>query len=129
VRSLVFNLRSSCAVGIVSLFVLFLTAAAPHRVHHFFEKVSLPKAENHFHAHHHHAGDKGHSHGDDHEPPQPQQSDCAMQSVAQNSHLASAQLIEVPFLQISLARNYDRGVIATKSFNPSPFSQRAPPAA
>jgi hypothetical protein len=123
------NIRSICTVGIVSLFVLFLTASTPHRVHHFFEKVSLPKAENHSHAHHHHAADKGHDHGDDRESPPPQQSDCAMQSAAQNGHLASVQFIEVPFLQISLARNPDRGVIATKSFNPSPFSQRAPPAA
>jgi hypothetical protein len=52
-----------------------------------------------------------------------------MQSVAQNSHLASAQLIEGPFLQTSVARNPDHGVTATGSFNSSPFSQRAPPTA
>jgi hypothetical protein len=46
-----------------------------------------------------------------------------MQSVAQNAHLSSPELVEVPFLQISLPRNPNRGVSATGSFNPSPFSQ------
>jgi hypothetical protein len=31
---------SFCAISIVSLFVLFLTASTPHRVHHLFENLS-----------------------------------------------------------------------------------------
>jgi hypothetical protein len=127
VRSLVLNLRSSCAVGIVSLFVLFLVASAPHRVHHFFEKLPFPVAETHSHAHDHPTSDTSQSHGQDHESRQPQQSDCAMQSVAQNSHVSSAQLIEIAFLEISSAQKADHRVVISTSFNPSPFSQRAPP--
>jgi hypothetical protein len=131
VRSVVFNLRSGCAVGIVSLFVLFLAASAPHRVHHFFEKLPAPAAETHSHAHDHHhpAGDRGHSHGHEGESSDSQQADCVVQSVAQQSHITSVQLIEVPFLEVSSARNVDHRVIISASFNPSPFSQRAPPAA
>ena len=110
------NFRSICASGIVSLFVLF-------------EQSPLPFAQKHFHAHDHDAGDKNQNQGRDHESPKPRHSDCAVQSVAQNTHLSSVQLIEVPFLEISLTRIADPKVIASTSFNPSPFSQRAPPTA
>jgi len=132
VRSLGFNLRSSCAVGIVSLFVVFLAASAPHRVHHFFEKLPFPVADTRSHAHDHHhdqVGDKGHSHGHERESSEPQQADCVMQSVVQQSHLSSVQLIEVPFLEVSSVPKAAHRVIISASFNPSPFSQRAPPAA
>jgi hypothetical protein len=121
VRTAFRNFRSICGLGIVSLFVLFLTASAPHRVHHFFEQSQFPVA------HDHDAADKPHSHGQD--SPKPQQSDCAVQSVAQNSHISSVQLIAVPFLEIALAYKPDPGIIASSFFDASPFSQRAPPAA
>jgi hypothetical protein len=120
VRSLGFNLRSSCVVGIISLFVLFIAASAPHRVHHFFEKLPFPVAETHSDGHDHHAGDER-------ESSEPQQAGCVMQSVAQQSHISSVQLIEGPFLEVSSAQNADHRVVISASFNPSPFSQRAPP--
>jgi hypothetical protein len=127
-RAVFRNLRSICASGIVSLFVLFLTVSAPHRVHHIFEQPP-PVAQKYFHGHDHEAGDKDHSRGHDHESPNPRHSDCALQSVAQNTHISSAQLIEVPFLEIALVRNPDRRIVASSFFDASPFSQRAPPAA
>jgi hypothetical protein len=45
VKSCSTYLRSSCALGIVSLFVLFLISSAPHRVHHLLENVPAPKSE------------------------------------------------------------------------------------
>jgi hypothetical protein len=123
VRTAFRNFRSICALGIVSLFVLFLTASAPHRVHHSFEQPQFPVA------HDHDAADKAHSHGHDQDSPKPQQSDCAVQLVAQNSHVSSVQLIAVPFLEIALAHKPDLGIIASSFFDASPFSQRAPPAA
>jgi hypothetical protein len=132
VRRLRFNLRSSCAVGIVSLFVVFLTVSAPHRVHHFFEKLPFTVADTRSHDHDHHhveAGDKRHSHGEERGSSEPQQTDCVMQSVAQQSHLSSVQLIEVLFLKVGSAPNPYHSAIILASFNPSPFSQRAPPAA
>ena len=81
------------------------------------------------HGHADDAADAAHSHVPDHDLPKPQHSDCAIQSVAQNSHISSAQLIEVPFLEIALAHKPDPGIVAISFFDASPFSQRAPPAA
>ena len=62
--------------------------------------------------HDHDADDSDHSHGQDHDSPKPLHSDCALQSVAQNSHISSAQLIEVPFLEIARPRDPDRRIVA-----------------
>jgi hypothetical protein len=132
-RSFGFSLRAGCAVGIAFLFVLFLAASAPHGVHHFFEKLSFPVGATHSHAHeghhHHESGNKGHSDGQERESPEPQQADCVIQSVAHQSHISSVQLIEIPFLEVSSAPDADHRVFISALFNPSPFSQRAPPAA
>ena len=126
VRTAFRNFRSICALGIVSLFVLFLTASAPHRVHHFFEQPQFPVAHEH-------------AHDDRRRDSQPRAmitirlspntATARSQSVAQNSHISSAQLIEVPFLEIALAHKPDPGIVASSFFDASPFSQRAPPAA
>lgn len=129
VRTVFRNCRSICAVGIISLFVLFLTASAPHRVHHIFEQSAFPAEDTHAHANDHDLDDATHSHGQDHDSPKPLHSDCALQSVAQNSHVSSAQLIEVPFLEIARPCDPDRRVAAASFFDASPFSQRAPPTA
>jgi hypothetical protein len=36
------HLRSACAIGSVSFFILFLAASQPHRVHHLFENLYAP---------------------------------------------------------------------------------------
>lgn len=36
--------RSVCAVGIIFVSVVFLTASAPHRVHHLFENLPTPRS-------------------------------------------------------------------------------------
>ena len=118
-----------CALGIVSLFVLFLTASAPHRVHHFFEQPQFPVADKHSHGHDHDTAGAADRQAADHDSPKPQHSDCAIQSLAQNSHVSSVQLIEVPFLEIALAHKPDPKIVASSYFDAAPFSQRAPPAA
>ena len=123
------NFRSICALGIVSLFVLFLTVSAPHRVHHFFEQPQFPVAESIPTATIMTPPTRLTATATDHDSPKPQHSDCAMQSVAQNSHISSVQLIEVPFLEIALAHKPDPRIVASSFFDASPFSQRAPPAA
>jgi hypothetical protein len=50
VKRIDYNFRSACALGIISCFVLFLTASAPHRVHHLFEN---PQADEVTRAHTH----------------------------------------------------------------------------
>ena len=128
-RAVFRNLRSICASGIVSLFVLFLTVSAPHRVHHIFEQSPFPFEHTPSHANDHNADDATHSQGQDHNSPKPLHSDCALQSVAQNTHISSAQLIELPFLEIACLCNADHRIVASSFFDASPFSQRAPPAA
>jgi hypothetical protein len=54
-RAVVPNIRSICAVAVISLFVLFLTTSAPHRVHHLFENLShsgkvLKQQASHIHS-------------------------------------------------------------------------------
>ena len=41
------NFLSACALGIISCFVLFLAASAPHRVHHLFENLPKPHGQDH----------------------------------------------------------------------------------
>lgn len=41
-KNVSFTSRSNTALAIVGLFVLFLTASAPHRVHHLLENISFP---------------------------------------------------------------------------------------
>ena len=44
------HLRSTCSLGIIASFVVFLAASAPHRVHHLFENLPKPHGHDH-HAH------------------------------------------------------------------------------
>lgn len=204
-RTVVRNVRSVCAVAVISLFVLFLTASAPHRVHHLFENLSHSAkvleqqafhdpadihplavskldtgARKHAHQVHHptknghdrrgHKHHYGHfssadnhkySHGDWHDrkpeypigraspdhgdtplsgiplsanPPRDDghhdtsaQTVCLLQSAAQHSHIARAQLVPIPFFRPESQERTDHSLLGFSTFNPSPFSQRAPP--
>jgi hypothetical protein len=107
--------RKSLAGANAFFLLYFLAASAPHRVHHSLEQVPSPSSE-----------DAGHTH--DHTPPQSKQSDCAIQSATQHAHLSSVELVEMPFLEFTVGRNHAGPIIARSFFNPSPCSQRAPPA-
>lgn len=102
-----------CLAAVNIFFLLyFLAASAPHRVHHSLEQVPSSQDTDHTH---------------DRTPATPGQNDCVVQSVAQHAHLSSAQLIEIPFREFSVAPHRARGGVDTSSFDASPFSQRAPP--
>ena len=139
-----YNFRTSCALGIISCFVLFLTASAPHRVHHLFE--NLPKTHDQDdHAHpsiqsvttsavDHDADDDEHSapaHAgathDDQNHDGTAQTVCLLQNAGQHSHLSNAQLVEMTFLSIQSEERPDGSSFLLSRFNPSPFSQSAPP--
>jgi hypothetical protein len=141
VRTVFRNFRSTCSVGIVSLFVLFLAASAPHRVHHLFENLR----KTHVRDHHIHpstqSGARGHTHGDAHSAG-PLHADtthddqnhdgttqtiCLLQGAAQHSHLSAAQPVSIIFLKVEFEERLDRLLLLLSPFNPSPFSQRAPP--
>jgi hypothetical protein len=107
--------RKSLAAANAFFLMYFLAASAPHRVHHFLEQVPSPSSHDT-------------DHTPDHTPPQPKQSDCAVQAAAQHTHLSSVQLVRASFLEFAVARDQARGATRTSFFNPSPCSQRAPPA-
>ena len=120
------NRRSHAATVYAAAFVFFLLYTAPHRVHHFFEQAPLAPDEHHGHAR---SSDPGTTHEHDHEgnSPHPRRSDCAAQMAAQSTHFASPPLIEFPFSTFACARAELVEAGWAASFNPSPFSQRAPP--
>ncbi len=192
------NLRSTCALGIISCFVLFLAASAPHRVHHLFEnlpwtdqaadaeayKTANPPLliassqtvgfEDHnypFHGHRKSLAEHG-SHGQVHgnhldhvagnnhhggqdragddsdaneQPTEPDiplransphddahhdksaQTVCLLQAAAQHSHLSAPLFIDVVFLSAEPEKQPEVTFHRLSLFNPSPFSQRAPP--
>jgi hypothetical protein len=145
VKKIDYNFRSTCSLGVISSFVLFLAASAPHRVHHLFENLAKTHSQDH-HAHpsiqlgitsavDHDADDDEYSgepaHAgtthDDQNHDGTAQTVCVLQSAAQHSHLFNAQLVEIAFLGIETEEHPDRSAFRLSPFNPSPFSQRAPP--
>jgi hypothetical protein len=112
-------------------FLFFLISSEPHRVHHFFEESQLTKAKNV------NSDDRQNSTheaaGQDHnrvpQAPARNSGECAVLSLAQNAHGFTAPVIALPFQTVACAHAADLTVFSTVSFNPCPFSQRAPPLA
>ena len=139
------NFRSTCSLGIISCFVLFLAASAPHRVHHLFENLPKPHgqdrhthppsqsdATDHSHSDHRadaHSADPLHADAphDDQNHDGTAQTVCLLQSAAQHSHLSTAQAVSIVFLKVEFEEQLYRLPLWLSPFNPSPFSQRAPP--
>jgi hypothetical protein len=111
---------------VAAAFLFLLLYSAPHRVHHFFENASSAKARNpspldvsaHNHDHDHHGA-----------PQQPltNSAGCAVLSLAQNAHAFMPALLTLPVHAVAWDRAAELTVFSTACFNPSPFSQRAPP--
>jgi hypothetical protein len=109
-------------------FLFFLIVSAPHRVHHFFEQI--PSAETARASQiqvHEHGGSTHHSHDNDRNRRSTTQPDCVVLSISQNAHAAIVHTIAFAVLQYAVARDLDGPVVSAWSFNPAPFSQRAPP--
>jgi hypothetical protein len=111
---------------VAAAFVFFLAASAPHRVHHFFEQFPAPAGQDIAHAHEH-ADGAHHSHHDHHNPKPKQQNDCVVLSVAQNAHASLVQVFDFAVISSAVVRRGESPTTSVSSFNPSPFSQRAPP--
>jgi hypothetical protein len=111
-------LRRFTALASCSLFLLFLSVSQPHRVHHFFEGL-------------HHLHDETQVDSDNHDHGQnrtkPAQTDCAVQSAAQNCHLGQAELVELPFVESHLESFHPQTSQWVDLFTAFPFLQRAPP--
>jgi hypothetical protein len=114
-------------LSIVAAFGFFLAASAPHRVHHFFEQ--FPAAEHSVAAEqtHDHTDTTEHSHSDHHKRPTSKPADCFVLSVAQNAHASLVQTFAFVAVEHAVTHQVDPAITEASSFNPSPFSQRAPP--
>jgi hypothetical protein len=116
-------------LSIAAVFGLFLASSAPHRVHHLFER--LPAADHSASATraHDHAEGAEHSDSNQHKRTTSQPTDCFVLSIAQNAHVTLVQTFAFVAVESPFTFQGDQAIRETASFNPSPFSQRAPPLA
>jgi hypothetical protein len=110
--------RRCIALTLSSLFLLFLNLSQPHRVHHFFEGLGHTHDETQ-------VDSESHDHGQD--QTKPAQTDCAIQSVAQNCHLGQVVLVALPFVESHLESFRPQTSQWVDLFTAFPFFQRAPP--
>src|SRR5688500_6684659 len=126
-RQPVSKLRRGLYLSLTVAFWFFIAAAAPHRVHHFFEQ--FPTAKHHV-AHvqtQGHGGSEHDSHHDRHQDKRPSpQNDCVVLSVAQNTHASVVQSFSLAVLECAVACRHERYVVSAWTFNPAPFSRSAP---
>jgi hypothetical protein len=109
-------------------FLFFLVFSTPHRVHHFFEGFPAQSDGHGAQAKAHgHAGGEHHSHNKQHGQKPSSQNDCSVLSVAKNAHASVVHSFDFAVFKTIAARNQDPTYQTASSFNPSPFSQRAPP--
>jgi len=121
-------IRRGLFVSVAATFGFFLAASAPHRVHHFFEQFPAPAEQRAARVPtHEHADSERHSHHDHHNPQPKQQNDCVVLSVAQHAHASLDQPFALTAAASTVARRAEPAMVIAPSFNPSPFSQRAPP--
>jgi hypothetical protein len=118
--------RSKARLALAIAFLFFGLYSAPHRVHHFFEP--LAPAQNGITGHHdNRAPEDAHGHERVPQAPGTDTTDCTVQSLAQNAHASTPPLIELPLPAFAYARFHYPTIAWAAAFNPSPFSQRAPP--
>ena len=111
-------LRRFTALASCSLFLLFLSLSQPHMVHHLFE--------GHGHSHNEAQVDSDNrDHGED--QTKPAETDCIVQSVAQNCHLGQAEFVELPFVESHVESFIPQTSQWVDLFTAFPFLQRAPP--
>jgi len=79
-------------LSIAAAFGFFLASSAPHRVHHFFERLPAAKHSAAAKQAHIHADGAEHGDSDHHKRSTSQPTDCFVLSVAQNTHASLVQL-------------------------------------
>jgi hypothetical protein len=114
-----FSAIDRCTAGaLAALFLVFLGAIQPHRVHHFFEPL------NHTHSNTIVAADDCEH---DHNQSIPAQTRCVIQSTAQNAHLGQVQLVQIPFVESAFGTRNAALTQRIQSYSFSAFLRRAPP--
>jgi cytidylate kinase len=131
VRRPLFKVERGLYLGVAAAFWFFLAASAPHRVHHFFEQFPAPGKQQTAHDHIHQYADGEHHRHDGHDRQRgqrpSQQNDCVVLAVVQNAQASIVESFSFAVLESAVARGIERPAAIPSSFNPSPFSQRAPP--
>ncbi len=110
--------RRCVSIALSFLFLIFLVAAQPHRVHHFFESLNL-------------ANSNAIVAEDDceqqHSQNLPGQTHCVLQSAAQNSHMGQLQPLEIPLTESTSETTNAKSTQHIQFFTFSQFLRRAPP--
>ncbi len=109
--------RRCASIALSVLFLIFVVAIQPHRVHHFFEFLK-PAHSRAIAA----EDDCGH-----HNQNVPTPTHCVIQSAAQNSHLGQIQLTEIPFIESTFETINSNLTRFIQDFSFYSFFQRAPP--
>jgi len=112
------------SLALTFFFGLFLIAAPPHRVHHFFEEHAAP---GHSTAHTHEHGEDSDPHDHKHAPAS-KSPDCALQSVAQHAHAKLSQPTVVGDIGRALLAWLSPAPYYVSIFHYSVSHPRAPPA-
>ncbi len=107
-------------ISVAALFLLFLSLSQPHKVHHFFERYTHSHDKPEVDSENHHHGE---------EQSKPIQSNCAVQSAAQNCQLGQVDFVKAPFIEFAVESFHPPSAPWVDSFAFLPFLQRAPPAA
>jgi hypothetical protein len=119
---------SGCSLGTAILFIIFLAASGPHRVHHLFEQLPFSQAEQ-GHSHYTDISDEGGHGHDSHERTPDKKNDCVVQAVTKNAPLSAIQLLQLSFIEFAVDWQFARAIACLSCFNAAPLSQRAPPKA
>jgi hypothetical protein len=113
------ELKRRFALVISALFLVFLAASQPHRVHHLFEGFG----------HAHDQGEVDSKHNDHSKRPEKSaQPDCVAQAVSQHCSAIPVAIVKIPIIATTGKVHHPVLSRWIYHFISSPFSQRAPPA-
>jgi hypothetical protein len=107
--------------------LFFLVISAPHRVHHFFERLISPQLIGLASANVHDHGDSRHENHSPVPAPVSQQNDCAVLAATQNAHSLAALSFDLTIFTAAVEHTQIISTDSAFSFNLAPRSQRAPP--
>jgi len=116
---------AATALFTTTFFVFFLTASAPHRVHHLFEKISHSNPQDG-------RGQRigiftGGTENKTHGRSGPGQTNCPIQQTAQSCQISPIELVALYFLNQEINESSIKVPISFGRVTPFRLSPRAPP--
>lgn len=108
-----------------TLFVFFLTASAPHRVHHLFEKIAHSSSQQgKSEGRHNTTGKTGSTNN---QRSNQDQSDCPIQQTAQSCQFGPCELLSLPLPHGLFNESPEEAPVSFGPLTPLRLSPRAPP--